>query len=148
MAGGKPWTDEENELLLTMLAENLSFQEILDSNEFSERTAEAIKVQIRRLGRPSVDSKQPMFEAIEPSPENLSLEQVIKLFSSAFKQICNSRKVDKCDLERFRLVFQAARDYGPLLSHFEKWESIEKQIKELSAAVAELQAAKDVKPTS
>jgi hypothetical protein len=78
----------------------------------------------------------------------MSLERAVKLFSSAFEQICSSKEVDKRKLERFRIIFQAAKDYGPLLAHFEKWDKIEKQIEELATAVAELQAAKGIKPAS
>jgi hypothetical protein len=69
------------------------------------------------------------------------MEEVVKLFSTTFEQVCALKEVDKLVLERFRIIFQAARDYGPLLAHYEKWEKIEKQIEELAAAVAELQAA-------
>ena len=48
-------------------------------------------------------------------------------------------------LERLRIIFQAAKNYGPLLAHHEKWDKIEKQIEQLAAAVAELQAAKSIK---
>ena len=47
----------------------------------------------------------------------------------------------KLSLERFHIIFQAAKDYAPLLAGYEKWDKIE----ELSAVVAELQAAKGVK---
>jgi len=68
------------------------------------------------------------------------VEEVVKLFSMAFEQICRLREVDKLVLERFRIIFQVAKDYGPLLARYKKWEKIEGQIDEL-AAVAELQAA-------
>jgi hypothetical protein len=73
------------------------------------------------------------------------MEEVVKLFSMAFEQICGLSVVDKLVLERFRIIFQAAKDYGPLLAHYEKWEKIEGQVEELAAAVAELQAAKSMK---
>jgi hypothetical protein len=53
--------------------------------------------------------------------------------------------VDKLVLERFRIIFQAVKDCGPLLAHYEKLEKIEGRIEELAAAVAELQAAKSMK---
>jgi hypothetical protein len=73
------------------------------------------------------------------------MEEAVKLFSTAFEQICGLQEVDKLVLERFRIIFQTAKDYGPLLAHYEKWEKIEGQIEELAAAVAELQAAKSMK---
>jgi hypothetical protein len=45
-------------------------------------------------------------------------------------------------LGRFRIIFQAAKDHGPLLAHYEKLEKIEGQVEEFAAAVVELQAAK------
>jgi hypothetical protein len=82
---------------------------------------------------------------IGPCADALGMEEVVKLFSTAFEQICGLREVDKLVLERFRIIFQAAKDYGQLLAHYEKWEKIEGQIEELAAAVAELQAAKSMK---
>jgi len=55
-------------------------------------------------------------QQIEPSPDALSMEEVVKLFSTAFEQICGLREVDKLVLERFRIIFQAAKDYGSLLA--------------------------------
>jgi hypothetical protein len=84
-------------------------------------------------------------QQIEPAKDAMRMEEVVKLFSATFAQVCALKEVDKLVLERFRIVFQAAKDYGPLLAHYEKWERIEGQIEELAAAVAELQAAKDIK---
>jgi ribulose 1,5-bisphosphate carboxylase large subunit-like protein len=67
-------------------------------------------------------------ETIEQSVDALSMEKVVKLFSTAFEQICAMKEVDKLVLERFRIIFQAAKDYGPLLAHYEKWDKIEGQI--------------------
>jgi hypothetical protein len=71
--------------------------------------------------------------------------EVDEPFSMVFEQVCALKEVVKLALERFRIIFQAAKDYGPLLAHHEKWERIEGQIEELAAAVAELQAAKSMK---
>ena len=75
------------------------------------------------------------------------MDEVVKRFTTAFKQICSLQETDKLALERFRIIFQAAKDYGPLLASYEKWEKIEKKIEELSAAVAELQATKSPEKT-
>lgn len=148
MVGGKIWTEEENKLLLSMIAQGLSFQDVFDSGKFPDRTLEAIRLEGQRTGTPTQDGKQSSVNEIVPSENAVSLERVVKLFSSAFEQICSSKEVDRRKLERFRIIFQAAKDYGPLLAHFEKWDKIEKQIEELATAVAELQAAKGIKPTS
>jgi hypothetical protein len=66
------------------------------------------------------------------------MEWIVKLFTAAFELICALKEVDKLVLERFRIIFHAAKDYGSLLAHYEKWEKVEGQIEELAAAVAEL----------
>jgi hypothetical protein len=147
MGRGKFWTEEENEHLLKMFKEGKSLQEIYDSGAFPERTVDAIRMQIQRLGINSFvqTMRNPFVQQIEPAKDAMRMEEVVKLFSTAFKQICTLQEVDKFVLERFRIVFQAAKDYGPLLAGYEKWEKIEGQIEELAAAVAELQAAKGAK---
>ena len=143
MGRGKPWTDAENRLLLEMAEGGLNPQQIYDSGRFPERTVEAINKQLERCR--FVATRQKAFvETIEPSEDVLSMEEVVKLFSTAFEQICGLSVADKLVLERFRIIFQAAKDYGPLLAHYEKWEKIEGQIEELTAAVAELQATKGI----
>jgi len=144
MARGKPWTDEEIKVLRELAEQDLSAQEIYESGRLPERTYEAIRKQLN-LGGIVATKQTAIVETIEPAKDALSMEEVVKLFSTAFKQICELQQVDKLTLERFRIIFQAAKDYGPLLSSFQRWEKIEKQIEELAAAVAELQAAKGAK---
>jgi len=86
MARGKPWTDAENRLLLEMAEEGSNPQQIYDSGRLPERTYEAINKQLER--RRLVVSRQKTFvETIEPSVDALSMEKVVKLFSTAFEQI-------------------------------------------------------------
>jgi hypothetical protein len=143
-ARGKPWTDAELKLLMDMAVQGFNPQQIYDSGKFPERTYNAIKKQMLVLRLVATRQKS-IVATIQPSQKTLSMEEVVRLFSRAFKQICGLSVVDKLVLERFRIIFQAARDYGPLLAHYEKWEKIERQIEELAAAVAELQATKGAK---
>jgi len=144
MARGKPWTDEEIAVLEELASQGLSPQQIYESGRLPERTVDAIRKQLKLCS--IVQTKHTaIVQTIEPAEDALSMEEVVKLFSTAFKQICELQQVDKLTLERFRIIFQAAKDYGPLLSSFQKWEEIEKRVEELAAAVAELQAAKSAK---
>jgi len=104
-------------------------------------------MQIQRLGVNSfVQTIRGAFvQQIEPAKDAMRMEELVKLFSTAFGQICALKEVDKLVLDRFRIIFQAVKDCGPLLAHCEKWEKIEGRIEELAAAVAELQAAKSMK---
>ena len=56
------------------------------------------------------------YSDVQHVQDALSMEEVVKLFSTAFEQICGLREVDKLVLERFRIIFQAAKDYGSLLA--------------------------------
>ena len=104
-------------------------------------------MQIQRFGVNSfVQTMRNSFvQQIEPAKDAMRMEELVKLFSTAFGQICALKEVDKLVLDRFRIIFRAVKDCGPLLAHYEKWEKIEGRIEELAAAVAELQAAKSMK---
>jgi len=142
MARGKPWTAEEIAVLEKMAAQGLSPQEIFDSGKLPGRTVRAIGKQA--YGSIVHTNPTAIVHTIEPAREAMPMERVVKLFSTALKQICAMKEVDKLALERFRIIFQATKDYAPLLAGYEKWEKIEKQIEELAAAVAELQATKGI----
>ena len=102
-AGGKPWTDAENRLLLEMAEGGLNPQQIYDSGRFPERTVEAINKQLERCR--FVATRQKTFvETIEPSESALSMEDVVKLFSRAFEQICGLTEVDKLVRETLSLA--------------------------------------------
>ncbi len=145
MVGGKLWTDEENKTLREMVDERFKLEDICKSGKFPDRSAEAIRVQIIRLGMSVEETNFSFVERIEPATDALTIEKVVKLFSTAFERVCSMNGIDKLALERFRIIFQAAKDYAPLLAGYEKWDKIEKRIEELAAAVAELQAAKGAK---
>jgi hypothetical protein len=139
MARGKPWTDEEIKVLRELAEQGLSAQEIYESGKLPDRTYEAIRKQLN-LGSIVATKQTAIVETIEPAPDALSMEEVVKLFSTAFKQICELQQVDKLTLERFRIIFQAAKDYGPLLKFYENWEAMEQRVKKIEELLAELQA--------
>jgi hypothetical protein len=140
MARGNLWTEQEISLLEEMVEKGMNPQQIYDSGKLSGRTFRSIVKQFYG----SVVPTKPSIEvvAIEPAQDALTMEKVVKLYTTAFEQISAMKQTDKLALERLRIVFQAAKDYGPLLAGYEKWDKIEKKIDELSAAVAELQATK------
>jgi hypothetical protein len=140
--GGTRWTEEENRALRELVEQGLGAQQIHATAKLPGRTYEAIRKQLNMEALAATKGSSTV-EAVEPAPDALSMEKVVKLFSTAFEQICQAEAVDKLALERFRIIFQAAKDYGPLLAGYEKWEKIEKQLDELTTAVAQLQAAKD-----
>jgi hypothetical protein len=148
MGRNEDWTDKETQILTGMVAEGLTARQIHASNRLPGRTYFAIKKHrlitlAGKIRKPAI-----LTPAVQPAEGPLSIENVVKYFSNAFQQICDLKEVDKLTLERFRIIFQAAKDYGPLLAGYEKWQDIEKQITQLTAAVAELQAAKKAREAS
>jgi hypothetical protein len=72
-----------------MFEEGKSLEEIYDSGSFPKRTVDAIRMQIQRLGLNSfVQTIRGSFvQQIEPAKDAMYMEEVVKLFSTAFEQI-------------------------------------------------------------
>ena len=141
--GGTRWTEEENKILRELIEQGLGAQQIFASGKLSGRTYEAIRKQVNIEALIAAKTSTTV-EAVEPAAEALTMEKVVKLYSTAYDQICRTQQVDKLALERLRIIFQAAKDYAPLLAGYEKWEKIEKRLDELTAQVAQLQTGKNV----
>lgn len=138
MARGKRWTQEENKTLHNMVKRGLSIQEIAESGKFPGRTRDAIRMQIKRLS--IVQQKRKIIvQQIRPV-DILTLEEVLKRFSDAYQQICDREKFEKLHLERFRIIFLAAKTYGPLLAEYERWSEVETRLARLEKMVEEIQA--------
>jgi len=142
MARGKPWADEEIKLLMEMVAQGMNSQQIYDSGKLPGRTYRAIVKQLGECGSIVYTKPAVIVRTIEPSKHELSMDEVVKRFSTAFKQICELKELDKLTLERFRIIFQAAKDYGPLLKFYENWEVMEQRVAKIEELLAELQARK------
>ena len=140
--GGTRWTEEESRVLRELVEQGLGVQQIYASGKLAGRTYEAIRRQVNLEALASAKGSSTV-DTIEPATDAMKIEKVVKLFSTAFDQICQTQTVDKLALERFRIIFQAAKDYGPLLAGYEKWEKIDKRLDELATEVAQLQAAKN-----
>jgi len=138
MARGKRWSQEEDKLLEDMVKQGLSVEEIVKGGKFLGRTHAAIAKQIERL---YIVRRKGKIIVRQISPVDvLSLEEVLRRFSSAFQKICDVDEVSKLELERFRIVFSAARDYGPILAGFERLRNVEEEIADLRKMVEEVKA--------
>jgi len=138
MARGKRWSQEEDKLLENMVKQGLSVEEIVKSGKFPNRTARAIDTEIKRL--PIVSQKKKIIVTQITPVDVLSLEEVLRRFSCAFQKICDADEVSKLELERYRIVFSAARDYGPILASFERLKQVDEEIKNLRKMVEEVKA--------
>lgn len=139
MAGGKRWTQKENKLLAEMVEAGMSVEDIVRSGRLLGRTAKAIIHQIRRLGSFGTRRKS-LFGAQVGGVDIISLEEVLKRFSDAFQQVCEAQELSKLELGRYRMIFVAAKDYGPLLAHYEGVSRVEEEVAELRKMVEEVKA--------
>ena len=142
MARGRAWTEREVNILLEMASKGMSPQEIYDSGKLPGRTFQAILKQLNTFDSIVKTKTTAIVKTILPAKDALSMDDVVKRFTSAFKQICELQEVDKLMLERFRIIFQAAKDYGPLLKFYENWEVMEQRVAKIEELLAELQARK------
>ena len=117
--GGNRWSKEEGKILCELIEQGLGAQQIYDSGKLPGRTYEAIRkqVNIEALAEARTTAQ---VEPIEPSTDALTLDKVVKLYSTAYDKICRTEKVGKIELERLKIIFQAAKDYAPLLAGYEK----------------------------
>lgn len=141
MAKGKRWTQQENKLLMQLVERGTSIEDIFKSGKFPNRTHRANIKQIERLKCDSIvrQKKKTIVRQIRPI-DVLTLEEVLKRFSDAFQQICKAQELSKLDLERYRIIFAAAKNYGPLLTHYERLSEIEEEMAELRKMVEEIKA--------
>ena len=141
--GGAHWTEEENKILREFIEQGFGAQQVYDSGKLPNRKYEAIRKQIKYQALLAAKTST-VVELVEPASDALTMDKIVKLYSTAYDQICRTQKVDKLGLERLRIIFQAAKDYAPLLAGYERWIRLEKRVDELSAQVAQLQAGKNV----
>ena len=94
MARGKPWTGEEIKVLREMSKQGKNAQEIYESGKLSDRTYEAIRKQFN-LDTLVATNRTAIVATIEPASDALSMEEAVKLFSTAFEQICGLSVVEQ-----------------------------------------------------
>ena len=136
MAKGKRWTDAEMKLLMEMVNEGKSVEEIMQSGMFPNRTFMAVQNAVKRL---SFDSqKKKSFGGQIREAEIVGLETIVARYVDAFNKICDLTQYRKEDLERFRIIFQAAWKYRELFREYEKWEDLEARVKSLEKLLAEI----------
>ena len=70
--------------------------------------------------------------------EIVGLETIVARYVDAFNKICNLEKYDKADLERFRIIFQAAWKYRELFREYQKLEDLEARVESLEKLLAEV----------
>jgi len=136
MARGKRWTEAETKLLMEMVKEDKSVEEIIKSGKFPNRTSMAIQNAVKRF---SFDSQKKKFiDSQIREAEIVGLETIVARYVDAFNKICDLKEYDKADLERFRIIFQAAWKYRELFREYQKLEDLEARVESLEKLLAEV----------
>jgi hypothetical protein len=81
-------------------------------------------------------------ELIEGAEIPRDLEPLVAKYINAFNRLCKTTEVSREELQRFKLIFQAAKDYAKLFSAYEEIERVKAEIAELKVSVAQLAASK------
>jgi len=136
MARGKRWPEAETKLLMEMVKEDKSVEEIIKSGKFPNRTSMAIQNAVKRF---SFDSQKKKFiDSQIREAEIVGLETIVARYVDAFNKICDLKEYDKADLERFRIIFQAAWKYRELFREYQKLEDLEARVESLEKLLAEV----------
>ena len=143
MGRGKRWTQEENKLLTRIVEAGMSVSDIVKSGKLPNRTAQAISKHVNRL---SIVGQKKKFIVGQITPVDIiSLEEVLKRWSDAYKKICELESTSKEELERFRIIFMAASKYAGLLADYHHYTEVEKRLEKIEKVLEEIQKDRTAK---
>lgn len=142
MGRGKRWTETENKLLQEMAQQNMTTQQIVDSGKFPSRTFIAIQNQLKRFSSPLTSQKKIFSTGQISEAEIVGLESVVKRFVDAFNKICDLTECSKEDLERFRIIFAAARVYFDIYFKLQSFEEVEARVERVEKLLEQLATEK------
>jgi DNA-binding transcriptional MerR regulator len=137
MPRGKPWTIEKEKQLKSLLDRGLSIRKI---SELLEKSPEAVRVKIKRLGlevvdRQSADDRASTSNEILPH-ELISMEDSLKLLVGALKLACTPG-LSKVEVQRLQVVATLSRNYHIQLPVYLKMRTVEKRLFELEGKIVE-----------
>lgn len=136
MGRGRRWSEAEKRLLKGMIQQGASLDDIVKSGKFEGRTPQAIAKQVERLKLGSfVGQNKKSFVGQIGKAEIPGFEEVLARYVDAFNKLCDKTELTKEDLERIRLIFQAAWKYRELYREYERWEELEARVEKLAADV-------------
>jgi hypothetical protein len=125
-----------------MTEQGMGIQEIYESGKFPNRTFRAIQNQLQRLGAGLSAQKKFQMSAQIREAEIVELETVVRRFVDAFNKICDLTECSKEELERFRIIFSAARVYFDLYFKLQSFEEVKARVERVEKLVEQLAAEK------
>lgn len=142
MGRGKSWTETENKIMQEMVRKGMTVQQIYDSRVLPDRNFRSIQAQLQRLGSELCTQKKIFLSAQINEAEIAGLESIVRRFVDAFNKICDLKECSKEDLERFRIIFAAARVYFDIYFKLQRFEEVETRVEKVEKLVEQLASAK------
>ena len=138
MPRGKPWTKKQEDMLRSLLNDKKSIDEI---SEKLEKTPEAIRVKIKRLGLEVVVDREATNYCTTTSneilPEELiSMEESLKMLVGALKLACTPG-LSKVEVQRLQVVANLTKNYTKELPMFLHLRDVEKRLFEIEEKIVE-----------
>lgn len=134
----KRWTPHEINVLRGLGEKGFTPEQIFESGQLPGRTFQAIYKQMKRLSL----VRQKKFYGGHVKPKDVAeLDEIIRRYVTAFRQICKQREFSRDEIERFKVIFQAAAKYRDLFFAYAEVKGIDKRLAELEKMVKSLQTA-------
>ena len=136
------WTRVEEAKLLELWKKGITDFEVLA--KMLDRKPLGVEKKLRRMGVVVGKRKIQKTTTTVPLSKNLlTHEQALKILAGAIEALRKPDQ-DKLELQRLRVLVDAAQTYDSVLEKFEGWVEIEQKLSEMSKKIEELQKAQKV----
>ena len=136
------WTRAEEAKLLELWKKGVTDFEVLA--KMLDRKPLGVEKKLRRMGVVVGKRKIQKTTTTVPLSKNLlTHEQALKILAGAIEALRKPDQ-DKLELQRLRVLVDAAQTYDSVLEKFEGWVEIEQRLSEMGKKIEELQEAQKV----
>ena len=136
------WTRAEEVKLLELWKKGIADFEVLA--KMLDRKPLGVEKKLRRMGVVVGKRRiQKTTTTVPLSRDLLTHEQALKILAGAIEALRKPDQ-DKLELQRLRILVDAAQTYDSVLEKFEGWVEIEQRLSEMGKKIEELQKAQKV----
>jgi len=140
VARGRPWTDEENQLIAKLYSGGASVEEIAGKLP-QGRTVGAVTKQVTRLNLQRGSIVQTMRKSIVRTIEAadvMSREEALKALAAVVKRLMEGGEIDVVELAYLRTINAVIRNYFAVFDSFEKYAELEARMKRMESIVEQI----------
>ena len=136
------WTRVEETKLLELWKKGITDFEVLA--KMLDRKPLGVEKKLRRMGVVVGKRRiQKTTTTVPVSRDLLTHEQALKILAGAIEALRKPDQ-DKLELQRLRVLVDAAQTYDSVLEKFEGWVEVEQRLSEMGKKIEELQKAQKV----